>query len=280
MSGCALYVDSLPKLGLRLGRVSTRRDDDFRDEIESHVRLEADRLIADGMPPAEAEAAARRTFGNAGMVRETFYESQRWLWWDQLRQDLRYGLRWFRKAPAFTAAVALTIALGVGANTAIFSLMDAVLLRQLPVQNPKELVFLEVSGSAGASGSPPYPCFTRLRKETDSFAGIAAVSSDELRLEIDGKPEQVMGQVASGNYFEVLGVRPALGRLMDTEDEKLNPPVVVISDRYWRRRFASDPAAIGKTISFHGQAFTIAGVTPPDFWGLEPGRPIDVTIPI
>ena len=265
---------------LCLGRMSTRSDRDFGDEVEAHIRLEADRLIADGMAPEEAEACARRTFGNVGMVRERFYESRRWLWWDQLYQDVRYGLRWFLKAPAFTAAVALTIALGVGANTAIFSLMDAVLLRSLPVGDPKKLVFIEVSGTAGNSGAPPYPCFTRLRNETDSFSGIAGFSSDELRIEIDGKPEQVMGQVASGNYFELLRVRPALGRLMDAEDEKLNPPVAVISDRYWRRRFAGDAAAIGTTISFHGQTFTIAGVTPPEFWGLEPGRPIDITIPI
>ncbi len=119
--------------------------------------------MAEGMGPAEAQAAARRTFGNVGMVRERFYESHRWLWFDQLRQDLRYGLRWFRKAPAFTAAVALTIALGVGANTAVFSLMDAVLLRSLPVQNPKELVFIETAGSAGVSGAPP-------RCETNSGA--------------------------------------------------------------------------------------------------------------
>src|ERR1700736_5871537 len=173
-----------------------RADSDFKDEIESHVRLEADRLMAEGMAPQEAQAAARRTFGNVAIVRERFYESQRWLWFDQLRQDLRYGLRCFRKAPAFTAAVALTIALGVGANTAVFSLMDAVLLRSLPVQNPKELVFIETAGSAGVSGAPPYPCFTRLRAESSSFAGIAAFSSDELRIEIDGKPEQGLGQVA------------------------------------------------------------------------------------
>ena len=202
-----------------------RPDSDFQTEIEAHIRLEADRLIADGMSPEEAEAAARRAFGNAAIVRETFYESTRNLWWDQLRQDVRYGLRSLRNSPAFTVAAALTIALGVGANTAVFSLVDAVLLKLLPVQNPKELVFLDIAGSAGSSGPPPYPCLTRLRSETQSFSGMAAFSSDELRIEIDGKPEQVMGQVASGNYFELLGVRPGLGRLITVEDEKLNPPI-------------------------------------------------------
>jgi len=257
-----------------------RADSDFQAEIEAHIRLEADRLIGEGMSPAEAQAAARRAFGNVAIARERLYESQRWLWWDQLGQDLRYGLRCLRKTPAFTAAAALTIALGVGANTAVFSLMDAVLLRSLPVQNPKELVFLETAGSAGLSGPPPYPCFTRLRAEAGSLTEMSAFSSDELRFEIDGKPEQVMGQVASGNYFELLGVKPTLGRLMNAEDEKLNPPVAIISDRYWRRRFGGDPAVIGKRISFREQTFTIAGVTPPEFWGLLPGTPIDVTLPI
>jgi predicted permease len=225
-------------------------------------------------------ATARRTFGNIATVQERFYESQRWLWWDHLGQDLRYGFRSLRKTPAFAAAAALTIALGVGANTAVFSLVDAVLLQSLPVQSPKELVFLETAGLAGSSGPPPYPCFARLRAETGSFTGMAAFASDELHIEIDGKQEQVMGQVVSGNYFEVLGVRPALGRLMNASDEKLNPPVAVISDRYWRRRFAGDPAVIGKTLSFRQRTFTISGVTPPEFSGLQPGTPIDVTLPV
>src|SRR5689334_15279273 len=115
-----------------------RAEKDFRDEIESHIRLEADRLIAGGVPATEAESAAKRAFGNIAIARERFYESHRCLWLDQLTQDLGYGLRLCRKAPGFTVAVTLTIALGVGANTAVFSLMDAVLFRSLPVQNPKE----------------------------------------------------------------------------------------------------------------------------------------------
>lgn len=257
-----------------------RADRDFQAEIESHIRLEMDRLIADGMPRAEAETAARRAFGNVAIARERFYESWRWLWFHQMGQDLRYGLRSLRKTPAFTAAAALTIAFGVGANTAVFSLMDAVLLRSLPVQHPKDLVFLETAGSAGTSGPPPYPCFTRLRAETDSFAALAAFSSDELRIEIDGKPEQIMGQVVSGNYFELLGVKPVLGRLMDARDEELSPPIAVISERYWRQRFGGDPAVIGKSISYRKQTFTIAGVTPSEFFGLQPGSPVDITLPI
>ena len=262
---------------MRFGR---RADSDFHDEIESHVAFEADRLINEGMSPEEAKLAARRAFGNVALAQERFYESRRWLWFQQSIQDLRYGLRSLHKAPAFTAVVALTIALGVGANTAVFSLIEAVLLRSLPVENPKELVFLETAGIEGASGPPPYPCFSRLRAETNSFAGMAAFSSDELLIEIDGKPEQVMGQVASGNYFKVLGVKPLRGRLLQIEDEKLNAPIVVISERYWHRRFGGNPAAIGKSITFRKRTFTIAGVTPAKFSGLAPGLQVDITFPI
>src|SRR5262245_34880769 len=142
-------------------RFRKRPDSDFQSEIEAHVQLEADRLMAGGMSQREAEMAARRAFGNVAGVQERFYESQRWRWWEELMQDLRYGLRSLRKAPGFTAAAALTVALGVGANTAVFSLIDAVLLQSMPVQNPKELVFLEATGTAGHSGPPPYPYMVR-----------------------------------------------------------------------------------------------------------------------
>ncbi|HYP08661.1 MAG TPA: ABC transporter permease, partial [Bryobacteraceae bacterium] len=257
-----------------------RRDDDFQAEVHSHMRLEVDRLIADGMSPMEAEATARRTFGNVTVVQERFYESQRSMWLDQLRQDLHFGFRSLLKARGFTAAATLTIALGVGANTAVFSLIDAVLLKTLPVQEPRQLLFLEMAGSAGTSGPPHYPCFSRLRTETRSFTALAAFSSDELRLEIDGHPEQVMGQVASGNYFELLGVKPLLGRVMTPNDERLDPPVAVISERYWRKRFGADQAAIGKSVSFRKQSFVIVGVTPAEFQGLQPGSPVDITVPI
>lgn len=253
---------------------------DFQAEVESHIRLEADRLIADGMEPAAAEAAARRAFGNVTIARERFYEARGWTFFQQLVQDLRFGLRSLRAAPGFAAAAMLTIALGVGANTAVFSLLDAVLLKSLPVENPEQLVFLDAAGSEGRSGPPPYPYFTTLRAESNSFSGLAAFSSDELRIEIDNKPEQVMGQVASGDYFEVLGLTPLLGRLMSLRDENLDPPVATISERYWRRRFGADPAVIGQTLSFRNDTFVIVGVTPAGFSGLVPGSPVDITLPI
>jgi len=257
-----------------------RRAEDFAAEIEAHVALEAERLMDQGIPEREAKNAARRSFGNTTRAQERFYEAGRWLWMDELLQDLRFGARGLRKARSFSVAAALTIALGVGANTAVFSLMDAVLLRSLPAEKPKELVFLEMAGTAGPSGSPPYPCFVRLREEVKSLTGLAAFASDEFRLEIGGVPEQVMGQAATGNYFELLGVKPLLGRLLTPQDEHLDPPVAVISERYWRKRFSADPAVLGRAVSLGKRSFVIVGVTPAEFFGLQPGHPVEITVPI
>jgi predicted permease len=185
-----------------------------------------------------------------------------------------------RKNTGFTLAAILTLALGIGANTAIFGLVDAVLLRMLPVERPEQLVFLNTADSEGRSGSPTYPFFQRLRNEGKSFAGLAAFASDELRIQVDGGMEQVFGQVASTNYFDVLGIKPVRGRLLTAADEKLDSAVAVIGYTYWQRRFGGDSNAIGKTVTWEGRVSTIVGVTPPEFWGLVPGRPIDVTLPI
>src|SRR4051794_20840817 len=134
-----------------------RKDSDFRNEIEAHIRLEADQLIGEGVPELEAEAAARRTFGNVPHAQEAFHDSRQPLWWDHFTRDVLHGACSLRKAPGLTVASVLTIALGIGATTAVFSLVDTVLLKSLPVSRPNELVFLDVAGSAGGNGPPPYP---------------------------------------------------------------------------------------------------------------------------
>jgi putative ABC transport system permease protein len=201
-------------------------------------------------------------------------------WVDDLRQDLRYALRTLGNSPGFTTIVTLTLAIGIGANTAIFSLVNTILLRELPVTNPADLVFIRTASDRGLGGAPPYPYFERIRDEGASFSGMAAFAADELRVEVDGSVEQVFGQVASGAYFQLLGVTPAAGRLLTPDDERLDPPVAVIGYGYWQRRFGGAPDAIGSTLSFRNRAFTIVGVTPPPFQGLGPGRQVDVTLPI
>jgi putative ABC transport system permease protein len=194
--------------------------------------------------------------------------------------DLRYALRLLRISPGFATVVIVTLAIGIGANTAIVGLLDTVLRRELPVSDPQELVFIRTAGDEGLGGAPPYPYFERIREQGSSFSGVAAFGVDELRVEVEGSVEQVFGQVVSGNYFQVLGVAPAAGRLLTVGDERLDPPVAVIGYGYWQRRFGGSPGAIGRTVSFRNRAFTIVGVTPPRFQGLEPGRQVDVTLPI
>jgi len=252
---------------------------DFNEELRAHLQLEADELRLDGLAEAEARAAARRAFGNVTAAEERFYEKGRLVWLDHLVQDVRYGLRAMRKSPGFTATVVFTLALGMGANTAIFSLMDAVLLRALPVKDPASLYFLNNAGARERGGSPPYPCFERFRALAKSFTGIAAYTSADHGIRIEGTVEQVDGANVSGNYYGLLGVTPFAGRLLEAGDERLDPPVAVISYGFWQRRFGGRPDAIGTTFSLDDRTFTIVGITPKEFYGLTPGRHDDVTMP-
>jgi predicted permease len=200
-------------------------------------------------------------------------------WLRDLVHDLGYAVRMLRKHRGFAAVAILTLALGIGANTALFSLLDTVILKSLPVRDPAQLFFFDAVGTKGPNGAPPYPCYQRFRDETRSFAGMAAFAPEGLNLAVDGRVERVSGQYASGSYFDVLGVRPALGRVLTAEDDNLTPPVAVISYGYWQRRFGGDPAVVGKAISLGGRRLTVAGVTPPEFFGLQPGHSLDVTVP-
>lgn len=261
-----------------------RKVNDFQEEIRAHLELEAEALRQEGLSERDARLAARKAFGNVLGAEERFYEKNRWRRLDELAQDVRHGLRMMRKAPGFTAAVVATLALGMGANTAIFSLIDAVLLRSLPVRAPEQLVFLSAAGPRGQGPAPPYPCFERLRTRTHSYAGMAAFTNTDVGIRFEGPIEQVDAARVSGDYFRVLGIKPAAGRLLTPEDAKLDPPVAVISFDFWQRRFGGSPSAIGHTFKWDGvmggRLFTIVGVTAPEFHGLLPGRTDDLTIPI
>ena len=181
----------------------------------------------------------------------------------------------------------LSLGLGIGANTAIFSLIDTVLVKTLPVEDPQGLFFVDNSGGkSGGSNGPPYPCFERLRDHNRFLSGIAAFDERLFKVSIDGVPERVRGQYASGSYFEVLGVRATHGRLLtpadDAEPGRGGPDgaVAVISDGFWTRRFARDPAVLGKSVQVGTQWVTIVGVTPPGFFGLQVGVPLDITLPM
>jgi putative ABC transport system permease protein len=257
-----------------------RCERDFDDEIHAHIDLLASEYERSGMSPTDARYAARRAFGAVEPMKEVYRDRQTLRWMDDLGRDVRYALRGLKRSPGFASVAVLTLALGIGANAAIVSLLDAVLLRTLPVDRPQQLVFLRTAGKGGLGNAPSYPAFEQLRDQASSFADVAAFATDEMRVEIDGIPEQIFGQVVSGSYFHVLSLTPVAGRLMTPRDEALDPPVAVIGYGFAQRRFGGLDSALGRTLSFGERTFTIIGVTRAEFTGLEPGRQVDVTLPI
>src|SRR5215813_10019458 len=207
-------------------------------------------------------------------------------WEDEIIQDIRFGVRMLLKHKSFTAVAVLSLALGTGANTTIFSMFDAVLLKMLPVEHPEQLYFINNVGARGGGGAPPYPCFERFRMQNQSFTGLAAFTKRDLRIRIDGQREEITGQLVSGNYFSLLGIRPLLGGALspadDTVPEKGGPDgyVAVISYNYWTRRFGRSPEVIGKIVQIGNDSVTIIGVTPPEFYGLFPGTEMDISLPL
>jgi predicted permease len=199
-----------------------------------------------------------------------------------LLQDLRYGLRVMLKSKAFTAVAVLSLALGIGANTTIFSLVNATLLRQLPVQDPARLVYLY----SGVTGDPysrfSYPDFAEMREQNQVFSGLAAFGGISASLNAEDETDIVGGAIVTGNYFDVLGVRAALGRTISPDDDRTPGahPVVVLSHGLWQRRFGGDRGIINRQITLNGQQFTVIGVTPPEFGGAEKGVARDLYVPM
>jgi predicted permease len=210
-------------------------------------------------------------------------------------QDVRYGLRMLVKNPGFTAVVVLSLALGIGANTAIFSLIDAVMLKTLPVRDPGRLVLLNWTGETSSDMAPvrsdsgseneapfSYPTFEELRARNQAFSSLFGfVSLRKANINIDGQTNLAEGELITGNYFSGLGVAPILGRAITPGDEKPSAPrAAVISYGYWSGQFGRSPVAVGKSITVNGVPFTIVGVTPPEFFGVQPGRAVDVWVPL
>jgi predicted permease len=202
---------------------------------------------------------------------------------DRLIQDVRYAARSLRRTPGFLLASVATLALGIGANTAIFSLMNAVLFRTLPLQTPNELYFVAHGiGGVQISTISNYPWFERVRAHDEVFAGVTAYNIRDFKVTSDQGAQRVYGQYAAGNYHAVIGAPLALGRGFTSEDDRAvtNAPVAVISDSFWTQRFNRDPQVIGKILLVGGEPVTIVGVTAPGFDGMNPGRPVEITLPL
>ena len=258
-------------------------DRELDDELRDHLERKTEEYVAKGMAPEEARRHARLELDGIEQTKEKCRDARRVNWIQDLSQDVRYGFRMLRKSPGFTTVAVFTLALGIGANTAIFSLVDAVLLRMLPVQKPEQLFRLtSVDKEGRINDSFSYPTFKLLAANNQTLSGLIAFHPlRSVDFVVSGKAELARAQAVSDTYFTTLGVKPILGRTITTEDEARGAaPVAVISYGYWTRRFNRNPSVVGTAVILNEAPFTIIGVTPPEFFGLETGESVDVSIPL
>jgi predicted permease len=248
------------------------------EDIREHIARETQDNIERGMTPDEARHAAMRKFGNVTMVKEETREVWNFVWLEQLLADIRFGLRMLRKNPGFTAVAILTLALGIGTNAAVFSVVYAVLLRPLPYREPSRLVVLHETTPKVGDVSVSFPNFLDWRAASHSFSQMAAVASVDFNLAGVTQPENISGDAVSPNFLSMIGIRPFLGRDFDASEEKPGTaPVLLLSYALWQSHLGGDPNAVGKTITLDGRSFTIVGVLPPNYRSLDM---TDVMLPI
>src|SRR5437899_3281313 len=266
----------------------SRWDDERARELESYVAIETDENIARGMAPEEARLAALRKLGNRTRVREDIYQMNTIGFLDGAWRDLKYGIRLLRLNPGFTLVAVLSLALGVGANTAIFQLLDAVRLRSLPVAKPQELYEVKMVTKNGRSGAFPnrYPGMTnaiweQIRDHQQAFSGIFAWGDWHFDLSRGGRVQRADGIWVSGDYFRTLQVQPLAGRLISSnEDQRGCAPVAVLSYAFWQRQFGGAASAVGSTLSLDTHPVEVIGIAPPNFTGIDVGHRFDVALPV
>jgi predicted permease len=262
----------------------------FTEQLSDEVRFHLDEQIAEniaaGMSPEDARYAAMRLFGNSTWLKEETRATWGWLWVDEVSQDLRYGFRALRKSPLFTTVAVLTLALGIGANTAMFSLLDQVVLRLLPVNHPEQLAIVRETGNHYGNSYGPntisWPMFEDLRDNNQAFSGMFCRFPARVTIGYGDRAAQISAELVSGSYFRVLGVGTALGRTIAPDDDAVpdSQPVVVLSYSFWRNYFDGDRSIVGRTIALNGHAMTVIGVAQPGFDGVELGAPAKVFVPI
>jgi predicted permease len=243
-----------------------KRENELDEELQSHLQMAAQDRGDRGETPEQARGAARRELGNVGLIKEVTREMWGWASFERLVQDVRYGLRMLAKSPGFTVIAILTLALGIGANTALFSVVNGVLLNPLPYANPDQLVWLAESKPNFATGSISFPNFRDWHKNNRAFAAMGVYRPYSYNLTGLGEAEQLRAMFISSDFFSVLGVNPALGRsFVPGEDEIGAAPIAIISGGFWERKFGSSPDALGKSLILDGKSFTIVGVLPSSF---------------
>ncbi len=264
---------------LSRSRVEKELDEELRFHYDRHI----EKGIRSGLTPEDARRKARLDIGIPDAVKEECRDARGVRLIESMAADLRYALRLIAKRPAFAGVVICCLAIGIGANTAIFSLMDAVLWRALPIADPQGLYFIGSSYEDGIVYGFTYQRYKRIADPATAFQGIAAYAPARLNVSIDGSIEPTSeGQMVTGDYFRLLGVQPLLGRALGPEDDRVpnGHPVAMISHGYWARRFASDPGIVGRTVRLCGSPFTIVGVTPAEFFGVEIGKSPDFFAPV
>jgi predicted permease len=258
-------------------------EQELDEELRYHLERQTEENIAKGMTPEDARYAALLAMGGVERRKEECRDMRRVRWIEDLIQDLHYGLRTLRKSPGFTTVAAFSLALGIGANTMIFSLVDPILIKPLPVKDPEQLVaFYTVDQRGDWRERFSYPMFEQFRARTQVFSGVFAKrylgGVEMIGPEHGNRTEKVRLQLVSGEYFQVLGVNAVLGRTLTTADDQAPGAhrVAVLSFNFWQRRFASAISVTGKTITLGGHPFTIIGVTAPEFFGDEVGGAPDI----
>src|SRR5437762_8393870 len=259
-----------------------KREKELDEEVRCHLEMAAREREERGEASVEAERAARREFGNVGLVREMTRDVWGWGSLDRIMQDLRFGMRMLAKSPGFATAAVLTLAVGIGANTALFSVVNGVLFNPLPYPQPEQLVTLHESKPNFEAGSISFLNFQDWRKQNTTFSKMAISRGYSFNLTGAGDAEQVRTQFVSTDFFPMLGVKPLIGRMFEEGEDHFGAnPIVIISEGFWNRKFASAPDALGKGLTLDGRSYTIVGVVPANF-NLQVGtfRASELYVPI
>lgn len=265
-----------------------RQEEELAREFEIHLEELTRELVASGMSEPAARREAMRQFGPRELLKEECRDMRQVHLVEDLVRDIGFSLRLLRKSPGFTIAAVASLVLGIGANTAMFQLFEAVRLRSLPVERSEELVMIHIRGEGrsgnfrGRNSQFTYPVWDALQRDQKSFAGLLAYGDTPLNLAPSGELRNVDGLWVSGSFFPLLGVRPYMGRLLGPEDDRpgCGSSGVVISHAFWQREFGGDAAVLSRTLPIDGRAVPILGVTPPAFFGVEVGRRFDVAMPL
>ena len=259
-----------------------RKQEELHEELQSHLQMATNDRVQRGAQPEEAQMAALREFGNVELIKEVTREMWGWASLERLMQDLRYGLRMLAKSPGFTAVAILTLALGIGANTALFSVVNGVLFNPLPYPHPEQLVWLAESKPNFATGSISFPNFQDWQKNNQTFTSMGLSRGYSYNLTGLGDAEQLRARLISSDFFTVLDVHPTIGRSFTSGEDAIGAaPIAMISGGLWKRKFGASPEVLGKSLTLNGKAFAIVGVIPASFeLSLGGFHDIDVYVPI